>query len=79
MCSVATLRLYPRTVLNFNDSVLQKVITFCVEFSFSTDAKCYKILMIIFPAKYRLGEAVIVRGDVFCSNTSIISPDSPIF
>ena len=42
-----------------------KVIRFCVELSFSPNAKCYKILMIIFPAKYCFGEADTVGRDVF--------------
>ena len=46
-----------------------KGITVCVKLSFSPIAKCYKILMIIFPANYRLGKADAIRKDVFSSNT----------
>ena len=35
--------------------------------------------MIIFPAKYRLGEADAIRKDVSSCNTSIIYPDSILF
>ena len=47
MRSVPTRRLHTQTVLYFNESVLHKVITFCVDLSFSSNAKCYKILKII--------------------------------
>ena len=50
-----------------------KVITFCVELCFSPNAKCYKILIITFPAKYRFGEADAARKNASSSNTSIIS------
>ena len=56
-----------------------KVLTFCVELCFSPNAKCYKMLIIVFLAKYRLGEADAARKkNVSSSNTSIISPDSLI-
>ena len=66
-------------VITFCVKNFKKVTTFCVELIGSPNAKCYKILMISFLAKYRFGEADTVRKDVFCSNTSIISPDSLIF
>ena len=48
-----------------------KVITLCVEASLSPNVKCYKILMAIFQANFRFGEADEVGKDVFSTETSI--------
>ena len=54
------------------------IITVCVELIISPNAKCYKILIILFPANYRLGEADAVK-DVLSSSTTIITSDILIF